>query len=187
MKITTISKVALVSALYVAVTIILAPLSFGAVQLRASELFNHLAAFNKRYILAVAIGCAIANMFSPLGIVDVLFGTVGTLIGTSLTYFFARHTQNTVKKLAIATICQIPAMLPIALEYRNACMYGHSHKLTRFELQAELRKIDEKHGLDYKEGVDYNMFNDNQQHINYKSYTMGLRYNQLKSENNGTV
>ena len=75
----------------------------------------------------------------------------------------------------------------IALEYRNACMYGHSHKLTRFELQAELRKIDEKHGLDYKEGVDYNMFNDNQQHINYKSYTMGLRYNQLKSENNGTV
>jgi len=44
----------------------------------------------------------------------------------------------------------------IALEYRNACMHGHSHKLTRFELQAELRKIDEKHGLDYKEGVDYN-------------------------------
>jgi len=39
----------------------------------------------------------------------------------------------------------------IALEYRNTCMYGHSHKLTRFELQAELRKIDEKHGLDYKD------------------------------------
>ncbi len=35
-------------------------------------------------------------------------------------------------------------------------MYGHSHKLTRFELKDELRKIDEKHGLDYKEGIDYN-------------------------------
>jgi hypothetical protein len=45
----------------------------------------------------------------------------------------------------------------IALEYRNTCMYGHSHKKTRFELQAELRKIDEKHGVDYKEGVDYNL------------------------------
>jgi len=44
----------------------------------------------------------------------------------------------------------------IALEYRNTCMHGHSHKLTRFELQDELRKIDEKHGLNYKEGVDYN-------------------------------
>jgi len=42
--------------------------------------------------------------------------------------------------------------------------------------------------LDWQsDGVDFNMFNDNQQHINYKSYTMGLRYNQLKSENNGTV
>lgn len=99
-----------------AVTIVLAPLSFGAVQLRASELFNHLAAFNKRYILAVAIGCAIANMFSPLGIVDVAFGTIGTIIGTSLTYFFAKHTKDTVKKIAIATVCQVPAMLPIALE-----------------------------------------------------------------------
>lgn len=43
----------------------------------------------------------------------------------------------------------------IALEYRNMCMYGHSHKLTRRELQDELRKLDEKHGLYYKEGVDY--------------------------------
>ena len=34
------------------------------------------------------------------------------------------------------------------------------------------------------DGVDFNMFNENQQHINYKSYTMGLRYNQLKNESN---
>ena len=45
----------------------------------------------------------------------------------------------------------------IALEYRNACMYGHSHKLTRFELQDELRRIDEKHDLEYKEGIDYTL------------------------------
>ncbi len=43
----------------------------------------------------------------------------------------------------------------IALEYRNACMYGHSHKLTRFELQDKLRRINEKHDLEYKEGIDY--------------------------------
>ena len=45
----------------------------------------------------------------------------------------------------------------IALEYRNACMYGHSHKLTRFELQDKLRRIDEKHDLEYKEGIDYTL------------------------------
>jgi hypothetical protein len=46
--------------------------------------------------------------------------------------------------------------MKIQMSKRKACMYEHSHKLTRFELQAELRKIDEKHGLDYKEGLDYN-------------------------------
>ena len=45
----------------------------------------------------------------------------------------------------------------IALEYRNASMYGHSHKLTRFELQDELRRIDKKHDLEYKEGIDYTL------------------------------
>lgn len=43
----------------------------------------------------------------------------------------------------------------ITLEYRNACMYGHSHKMTRFELQNELIRIDEKYDLEYKEGIDY--------------------------------
>ena len=45
----------------------------------------------------------------------------------------------------------------IVLEYSNASMYGHSHKLTRFELQEELRRIDEKYDLQYKEGIDYTL------------------------------
>lgn len=32
----------------------------------------------------------------------------------------------------------------------------------------------------YEEGVDYNLSNEKVQHINYKSYIMGLRYEQLK-------
>jgi hypothetical protein len=35
--------------------------------------------------------------------------------------------------------------------------------------------------LDWQsDGVDYNMFNETPQNINYKSYTMGLRYEDLK-------
>jgi hypothetical protein len=39
--------------------------------------------------------------------------------------------------------------------------------------------------LDWQsDGVDYNMFNETPQSINYKSYTMGLRYEDLKNMEN---
>ena len=39
--------------------------------------------------------------------------------------------------------------------------------------------------LDWQsEDVDFNMFNEKQQHINYKSYTMGLRHEQLNNTSN---
>lgn len=37
------------------------------------------------------------------------------------------------------------------------------------------------------EDVDFNMFNEKQQHINYKSYTMGLRHEQLEDVSNGKI
>jgi len=41
------AKIAIIASLYVAVTLILAVISFGAVQLRLSEMFNYLALFHK--------------------------------------------------------------------------------------------------------------------------------------------
>lgn len=107
---------ALVGALYVAISLLFAPLSFGAVQVRFSELFNHLCAYNKRYVYAVIIGCFITNLFSPLGLPDVIFGTTGTIIGTYLTWYFGRKTDNVIYKSIIATICQLPGTLLVGIE-----------------------------------------------------------------------
>ncbi|MFG1200023.1 QueT transporter family protein [Pediococcus acidilactici] len=90
--------------------------SYGVVQLRLSEMFNHLAAFNKRYIFAVTLGVLIVNIFSPLGVVDMIFGTAGTLIGTTLTYFTARNIGAKPLKFLIATLCQLPGMFLVDLE-----------------------------------------------------------------------
>ena len=96
-------KAAMVTALYVVFTLI-NPLSFGAVQFRFSELFNNFAVFNKRYIWAVTLGCAIANLTSPLGIIDVIFGSLGTLLMTSLSYFLTRKMTSVPLKLATCVI-----------------------------------------------------------------------------------
>ncbi|WIL71014.1 QueT transporter family protein [Pediococcus acidilactici] len=111
-----IAATGVVAALYVAITLIFDPISYGVVQLRLSEMFNHLAAFNKRYIFAVTLGVLIVNIFSPLGVVDMIFGTTGTLIGTTLTYFTARNIGAKPLKFLIATLCQLPRMFLVDLE-----------------------------------------------------------------------
>lgn len=66
---------ALVAAVYTALTLAIAPLSFGMVQVRFSEMLMLLAFLDKRYAPGLILGCFIANCFSPFGIMDVVFGT----------------------------------------------------------------------------------------------------------------
>ena len=110
-----LAKAGMVAALYVAFTLI-NPLSFGAVQLRFSELFNNFSIFNKRYIWAVTLGCAIANLQSPLGIIDVIFGTLGTLVMTSLSYWATRNIRSEPLKLTICVIICTLMSWSVALE-----------------------------------------------------------------------
>ena len=69
-----------------------------------------------RSIWAVTLGCAIANLTSPLGVVDVIFGSLGTLVMTSLSYYLTRNVESVPKKLAICvTICALMSW-SVALE-----------------------------------------------------------------------
>lgn len=111
-----LTKAGIVAALYAALTLLLSPISYGAMQIRLSEIFNNLAVFNKRYIWALTIGCAIANLNSPLGIVDIIFGSLGTLVMTSLSYFLSRRVKSTAGKLAIAVVVCTLMTWTVALE-----------------------------------------------------------------------
>lgn len=73
-------KVSIVAAIYVVLTLSLAPFAYGPIQFRFAEVLNLLAYFNPIYIIAVALGVFISNLFSPLGIYDMGFGTLHTLI-----------------------------------------------------------------------------------------------------------
>lgn len=73
-------KNAIVAALYVTLTVTLAPFSYGAFQMRVSEVFMLLPFYNKNYSWGLILGCLIANLFSPLGLVDIVVGTTSTAI-----------------------------------------------------------------------------------------------------------
>ncbi len=70
----------LVAALYTVLTIGLAPMSYGPVQVRISEFMTLLAFVNKKYVPGLVIGCLLANLGSPFGITDMAVGTLATFL-----------------------------------------------------------------------------------------------------------
>ncbi|OJG75268.1 hypothetical protein RV12_GL001873 [Enterococcus quebecensis] len=105
---------ALITALYVVVTVFLAPFSFGAIQLRFSELFNYLPLFNKRYIVAVTLGVAISNVASPLGLVDVIIGSLSTFSILLLSYHVTKRLKSQIKKMIFTAILCSLSMFTVA-------------------------------------------------------------------------
>ncbi|ANZ99192.1 hypothetical protein CKN82_09050 [Carnobacterium divergens] len=119
MKTKTLVTNAIVAALYVAITAVLAPLSFGAVQLRFAEMFNHLVVFNKKYIVGIVSGVFISNLFfSSLGVYDLVFGVGQSLVALLLTSGLIRKgkVENVWLKMIINTIVFSLTMAIIAWE-----------------------------------------------------------------------
>lgn len=67
---------AVVGALYAALTMLLAPISYGNLQFRISEALCVLPVFFPYTSVGLFLGCALANMISAAGILDVVIGAV---------------------------------------------------------------------------------------------------------------
>ena len=89
---------AMIAALYAALTLLLAPISYGAIQCRISEAMTLLPILLPQAIPGLVIGCLVANLLSPVAIWDVIFGTLATLIAALGTYKLR-------KKPLLAALC----------------------------------------------------------------------------------
>lgn len=83
----TIVRLALVAAAYAVLTLLIQPLSYGAVQFRFSEALVLLAFYRKDYSVSLILGCLIANLFSPFGLYDIIFGTLATAAAVIPMYY----------------------------------------------------------------------------------------------------
>ncbi len=103
-------KMALIVAIYVAVTGVFQPISFGNLQFRVSEILVLLVFVDGLYIVPLTIGCAVSNfLFSTMGIVDVVCGTGATFIALVLIWatkkaLEKKNVSNTTLVLFISSI-----------------------------------------------------------------------------------
>ena len=82
-----LTQAAVIAALYVALTYVsnALGLAYGAIQFRLSEILTVLPLFTPAAIPGLTIGCIIANITSPFGIVDILCGSIATLLAALCT------------------------------------------------------------------------------------------------------
>ena len=76
---------AMIAAIYAALTIALAPISFGAAQFRISEALTILPFLNPICTVGLSVGCLVSNMVGGYGMLDIVFGTMATALAGILT------------------------------------------------------------------------------------------------------
>ncbi len=81
-----IAKLATVAAIYVALTYALGFMSYGSIQFRVAEALMLLCFYRKDYGISLTLGCFIANIFSPMMLPDMIFGTLATLLAVLLIF-----------------------------------------------------------------------------------------------------
>lgn len=106
---------AVIAALYAALTYVagLAGLAYGNVQFRFSEALTVLAAFTPAAVPGLTIGCFLGNLGSPYGAVDILCGTLATLLAALCSYG--------TRKLKIRGIPLVSLLFPVLF---NAVIVG---------------------------------------------------------------
>lgn len=92
---------AVIAALYAALTILLAPISYGNIQLRVSEAMTLLPMLLPQAIPGLFVGCLIANLYNGM-LTDIIFGSLATLLAALGTYYFR-------KKPILAAACPVVA------------------------------------------------------------------------------
>ena len=91
----------IISALYIVLTFVTLPIASGSIQFRLSEALTLLPLFFIESIPALTIGCALANLITGCALLDIVCGSLITLISAVLTYLFGKIIKNNFLKVVV--------------------------------------------------------------------------------------
>ena len=86
-----LARGAVIAALYTALTLLLAPLSYGEVQIRFSEALTLLPLLMPEAVPALFVGCLLSNILGGCTIFDIVFGSLATLLAALCTRRLRAH------------------------------------------------------------------------------------------------
>ena len=113
-NITFMTQAAMIAAIYVVLTYVFAPFSFGEVQIRIAEALTILPAFTPAAIPGLFVGCFIGNTLGGAILPDIICGSLATLIGACFTY---RLREKTFFLMPLPPVIANMLIVPFVLRY----------------------------------------------------------------------
>lgn len=111
----TFTKVSMIAAVYTVLSMVLAPLSFGPIQIRVAEAMTVLPLIYRPSIFGVTLGCFLTNLLgaitgvNPTGFLDAAIGTAATFLAAVSTY---RLRNVMVKKVPVPAL-----LMPVVFNF----------------------------------------------------------------------
>jgi len=113
-KLVFICQAAVIAALYVVLTYVFSAVASGVIQVRVSEALTILPAFTPAAIPGLVIGCLLSNTLTGCVLLDIIFGSVATLIGALGSYALRRHTWLVPIPPIVSNMIIVPFVLRFA-------------------------------------------------------------------------
>jgi len=119
-----VAQAGVIAAVYAVLTFLViqfgSVFSFGFIQFRLSEALTVVACLTPAALPGLFVGSALANLssvatFGAVGLLDVAFGSLATLLGAAWTWRFHRRTPLALAGPVIFNALIVPAYLPLML------------------------------------------------------------------------
>ncbi|MBR2258398.1 MAG: QueT transporter family protein [Blautia sp.] len=116
-KVTLIAQAGMIAAVYVVLTLVFSAISYSEIQVRISEALTILPYFTPAAIPGLFVGCIIANILGGSIALDVVFGSLATLIGAIFTRILSKKNKY---------LAPVPPILANALIVPFVLRYGYT-------------------------------------------------------------
>ena len=112
-----LTRGAIIAALYVALTFVssLMGLSSGAIQLRLSEALTILPVIFPEAVPGLFVGCILANLLTSAALLDIVLGSLATLIGATVAYFLRRLPERIIWLATLPTVISNAVIVPFVI------------------------------------------------------------------------
>ena len=88
-----VAQAAVIAAIYVVLTLLFAPFSYGEVQVRLSEALTILPVFTPAAVPGLFVGCLLSNILGGCIVPDIIFASLATLTGAVFTYLLRNQSR----------------------------------------------------------------------------------------------